>query len=235
LVGVRRFTGDAPPSDDIAILAIRHTGDDGNAPSRVRWSVPCDLAELAGVSERVIRFGEAHGLPDEVMADVRLALEEVLSNVIRHGLAGRREGGIHVQVALNRDAIALQVEDEGRPFDPAAHPRPDLERPFAERAPGGQGVHLVRSLMDEVTYRREGERNVLKMVKRLPGGMGSRRAPPPGGPTDGERRPPPRLQEETEMSLTVTVKEHGKGLFTVYPVGSLDSNTYQVLRAGCRR
>ncbi len=51
-------------------------------------------------------------------------------------------------------------------FDPLEVPPPDLAKPLEEREIGGLGIHLVRSAMDAVKYRRSGNRNVLLLVKR---------------------------------------------------------------------
>jgi len=59
------------------------------------------------------------------------------------------------------------VEDDGKPFDPLQAPPPDLSLPLERRPIGGLGIHLIRNLMDEVSYARVGGRNVLKMVKHL--------------------------------------------------------------------
>jgi serine/threonine-protein kinase RsbW len=61
----------------------------------------------------------------------------------------------------------VEVEDDGRPFDPLLVPPPDLTLPLERRPIGGLGIHLIRSLMDEVAYARHDGRNVLKMAKRL--------------------------------------------------------------------
>ena len=56
--------------------------------------------------------------------------------------------------------------DNGRPFDPLNDaPEPDLDSGVADRAVGGLGVHLVRTMMDEMRYRRDRGRNHLTLVK----------------------------------------------------------------------
>ena len=63
--------------------------------------------------------------------------------------------------------VTAEVEDDGRPFDPFADaPTPDLEQSLDERPVGGLGVHLIRSFMEEVGYRREGERNLVSLTAR---------------------------------------------------------------------
>jgi anti-sigma regulatory factor (Ser/Thr protein kinase) len=59
--------------------------------------------------------------------------------------------------------------DNGIPFDPHDAPAPNLDAPIEERTPGGLGVHLVKATMDDVQYRRDGDRNVLTIKTGVQG------------------------------------------------------------------
>jgi anti-sigma regulatory factor (Ser/Thr protein kinase) len=125
-----------------------------------------DLAELERVAGLVERFGAEHGLPEHAVFEINLALDEVLTNVISYGHddGGRHE--IEVRLAAGRGEVAIEVTDDGRPFDPLSAPEPATDVPLAERPVGGLGIHMVRKLMDRIEYRRDGARNVLTMRKR---------------------------------------------------------------------
>ena len=63
--------------------------------------------------------------------------------------------------------MTVEIADDGRPFNPLEDtPTADTTSPMDERPIGGLGVHLVRTLMSDVRYRRENDRNRLTMVKR---------------------------------------------------------------------
>ena len=66
---------------------------------------------------------------------------------------------------LDAGTVVVQVEDEGRPFNPLEAPPVDLDAPIEGRPIGGLGIHLIRSLMDAIEYRHEDGRNVLVMRK----------------------------------------------------------------------
>ena len=70
-------------------------------------------------------------------------------------------------VALWGGVVTAEVSDDGRAFDPLKVPPPDLESDLQSRPVGGLGVHFIKTLMDEVSYRREGGRNILTMHKRF--------------------------------------------------------------------
>ena len=126
-----------------------------------------DLAGLAQLAECVEGFGAAQKLPAGVVNAISVVLDEAVSNAINHGYDAGVRGQIAVRLRRAPDAVLLEVEDDGRPFDPLQTPPPDLTLPLERRPIGGLGVHLIRNLMDEVSYARVGGRNVLKMVKHL--------------------------------------------------------------------
>ena len=64
--------------------------------------------------------------------------------------------------------LTIEFIDEAKPFDPLSEsPVPDTSAKLEDRNMGGLGVYLVREMMDEVTYAREGNRNRLTLVTRL--------------------------------------------------------------------
>jgi serine/threonine-protein kinase RsbW len=133
----------------------------------LEWRLANDLAGLTDAAERVDRFGAEHRLPAGVVNALNVVLDEAVSNAIRHGYAPGARGEIAVRLRRAPDRVLLEVEDDGKPFDPLQAPPPDLSLPLERRPIGGLGVHLIRNLMDEVSYARVAGRNVLKMVKRL--------------------------------------------------------------------
>jgi anti-sigma regulatory factor (Ser/Thr protein kinase) len=126
-----------------------------------------DIVGLAQLAERVEGFGAAQNLPASVVNALNVVLDEAVSNAINHGYDAGVRGEIVVRLRRAPDGVLLEVEDDGKPFDPLQAPPPDLTLPLERRPIGGLGVHLIRNLMDEVSYARVGGRNVLKMVKHL--------------------------------------------------------------------
>ena len=126
------------------------------------------LSEVAKISGFVEAFGAAEGLGPEAVYSLNLALDEVVTNVIRyaHDDDGR-EHPIVVRLALERGVLTAQVEDDGHAFNPLEAPPPDLDVSLDERPIGGLGIFLVRSVMNSVEYRREDGRNVLTMKRKL--------------------------------------------------------------------
>jgi serine/threonine-protein kinase RsbW len=92
-----------------------------------------------------------------------LVLEEIVTNVILYGCEDGLEHEISVRLSWEDPYIKLEVEDDGRPFNPLEAPPPDTGKPLAERQVGGLGIHLVREMMDELEYRRENDKNLLTL------------------------------------------------------------------------
>ena len=112
-------------------------------------------------------FAQTQKLPAPVLQAADLALEEHLTNVMNYGYADTRSHEILVRMEIVDGAFQIEVEDDGQPFNPLARPPVNTSIPLEDRPIGGLGIHLIRQYMDEVAYRREGDRNVLQMRKRV--------------------------------------------------------------------
>jgi len=129
-----------------------------------------DLAEVQRLSGLVEAFGERQGWPSEIVFNVNLCLDELITNIVSYAYADAARHEIAVHLVQRNGRIEIEVLDDGRPFDPLTETKaPDLESALDERQVGGLGVHFVRTLMDEVAYVRDGGRNRLTMVKSLKG------------------------------------------------------------------
>jgi serine/threonine-protein kinase RsbW len=136
-------------------------------------TIGADGGEVARVNAAFAKFADEHALPASVRRSVHVVLHELLTNTIVYGFAGRGEGGggeATVEVELLADRVSVTLTDDGRPFNPLEVAAPDASLPLEERRIGGLGIHLVRGLMDEVSYQRRGDRNVVVLTKLLSGG-----------------------------------------------------------------
>ena len=125
------------------------------------------MDELARVSSAIEEMGERENWPAPMAFQVNLALEELVINVMNHG----HDEGVHeIEIRLTSDADGITVDtiDDGKPFNPLIDaPQVDPSAAMEDRRIGGLGVHLVRSMMDEMSYRRERGKNHLTLVKRF--------------------------------------------------------------------
>jgi anti-sigma regulatory factor (Ser/Thr protein kinase) len=131
-----------------------------------RLQISSRLEEL-GRADAWLRAELLPPASEPVRHDLALVLEEVLTNVIRHGYGAGAEGGIRLSADICDGKLRLEVRDGARPFDPFSAAPPDLEADLAERPVGGLGIFLVRQLMDRLEYQRQEHENVLVMEKQL--------------------------------------------------------------------
>ena len=126
-----------------------------------RLRLPAKLRSLSSFREFVDRSAVAAGAGPELLLKIELVLEELLVNHVLHAY-GAGEGESEVACFCRAPGyFCLQVVDEAAPFDPLGHAPPDLTLATGDRPIGGLGIHMVRSLADEISYRREAGKNVL--------------------------------------------------------------------------
>jgi len=127
---------------------------------------------LCVVRGAVEQLAERLGFPERERRAVVLAIDEALTNVIRHAYAGDPERPIEVSFrriralwgGASREALEIVLVDRGRRIDRAKLHGRALE----DERPGGRGLHLIRENMDAVEFRRAVGRNRLRLVKLLP-------------------------------------------------------------------
>lgn len=109
-------------------------------------------------------------LGDDEAAELDLALVEAATNVVKHGLAGRADGRLRVQLTLTETSVEVVLRDDGPAFDPLADAgsapweQADYQS-FDDLPEGGFGLGLIRALVDGCAYRHEAGDNVLTLRK----------------------------------------------------------------------
>ena len=132
-------------------------------PPAFSMKIGPEPADVPRVTAAFGHFAASHAVPAGAQRSVSTALDELLENAVRHGRA--RE--VTVEAELLGDRLRLTITDDGRAFDPFAKAAPDTTLSIAVRPIGGLGIHLVKEMMDDVHYRRQGHLNVVTIEKRL--------------------------------------------------------------------
>ncbi len=112
-------------------------------------------------------FARRHQLGRAAFQAADLALEEHVTNVMAYAYEDTAPHLIRILLTIENERMQIEVEDDGRPYNPLSRPPVDTTVPLEEKPIGGLGIHLIRSLMDEVDYRREAGKNILRMRKRV--------------------------------------------------------------------
>lgn len=126
-----------------------------------------DPSETRHIADWVEDFVSRAGLSREVQNALDLSLVEWVSNVISYAFDDSREHWILIRLTKAETEVRVEIEDDGREFNPLTHPAADTSAPLESRPIGGLGIHMIRRLVDALEYRRDHGRNTLTLVKRL--------------------------------------------------------------------
>ena len=98
-----------------------------------------------------------------------LVLDEFISNAINYGYKHEESSEIRVELGFKDMEITIRIEDSGEPFDPRQAPSPETHLSLTKRKRqiGGMGIHLVKNMMDKISYERKNNKNILTLSKRM--------------------------------------------------------------------
>ncbi len=128
--------------------------------------VPARLESIRLLTGLVSDLAERARLSDQAIFDCRLAVDEACMNIIRHAYAQQPGGEIEVVVEVGEGQCIIHLTDFGESYNPNQVPLPRKGDPLEEAKPGGLGLFLMRSVMNEVHYTPGPYSNCLVMVKR---------------------------------------------------------------------
>lgn len=126
-----------------------------------------EMGQLARLYAFVDRWADACRLDESLSMQIKLALEEAVTNVILYAYPETAGQDIRIDMSHERGWVKITVTDGGIAFDPLARKDPDLTLPAEERPVGGLGIYLVKQLMTTVEYKRSDGKNILIMTKEI--------------------------------------------------------------------
>jgi anti-sigma regulatory factor (Ser/Thr protein kinase) len=131
------------------------------------FEIKNDLADMEMLTEQIAGYYRENGFDEAICYEVRLALEEAISNTIKYGYSDHNIHRILVRAGFEKSRLSLEIEDDATEFNPLEVPEPNLSLPVEEKPIGRLGIYLMRAVMDEITYERNGTKNILRMTKRF--------------------------------------------------------------------
>jgi anti-sigma regulatory factor (Ser/Thr protein kinase) len=103
--------------------------------------------------------------PDKTLNQINVVADEIFSNISNYAY-NPQVGVVNIRVTVGEE-ITLEFKDGGVAYNPLDTPNPDITPEIKDRAVGGLGIHIVKNIMDSVDYRREGNKNILVVKKKL--------------------------------------------------------------------
>ena len=165
---VHAFVGDAEQSDDLTMMAIQYNPKAAaDGLRRHSITLPNDIDTVPQLHEFVEEVAEDATLDASQTMSLDLAIEEAVVNVMNYAYPEGTKGTVNIVATIADGALSFVISDSGKPFDPTAKAEVDTTLSAEERPIGGLGIHLVRQIMDDVTYERKDNKNILTLRKKL--------------------------------------------------------------------
>jgi sigma-B regulation protein RsbU (phosphoserine phosphatase) len=165
---VKKFCGAADQCEDMTLLAVEFLRDpEETGGPKLELTIPNHLSESVRVKAHFDTFSEHYRIPDKIRLKMHLVIDELLTNIISYAYLDDEKHDIEIKVELAANRLKVSMVDDGIPFNPLGKETPDTELSLEERKIGGLGIHLVREMMDRVSYRRRIDKNVITVVEFL--------------------------------------------------------------------
>ena len=127
-----------------------------------------DIHEIRKVRDCLFDTAKKISLSQETADTIAICLEEILLNIMKHGYGGSIDLSIHVSIYFQTKEIKIKIKDMAGPFNPLDYKKVNLRQYFnAQPSEGGLGIHLVREMMDQISYQRKNGKNILIMKKTI--------------------------------------------------------------------
>jgi sigma-B regulation protein RsbU (phosphoserine phosphatase) len=162
----KRFEQGVEQADDITVMAVEYYGTKDKSETRhFEVTIKNRLTEIEKVIQRFNAFSDEQGLDVKIRREIKMVFDEMLNNIISYAFRQDKEHEIEIKIELTTNRLTMIISDDGVPFNPFGIKAPDIDLPLDQRKIGGLGLHLVRNVMDEVSYQRKIEKNVVTLTK----------------------------------------------------------------------
>lgn len=130
-------------------------------------SVTASTEHLSKIRDFVADYAHAFGFADDEIQDIRLAVDEAYTNVVKHAYRNDSSKVVHIKIGSTGKEFWISITDYGEAYDPNTYVEPDIRKKIKDKKRGGVGIYLIRKLMDKVEYKKAGPYNEILMKKRL--------------------------------------------------------------------
>ena len=124
----------------------------------MHFQIANTLGALAGFLDDLEQIPGYQDLPEETVFSLRLVIEDLLSNIVKHSNASK----IGIDIAISSGGVSAQIRDDGFPFDPFFDvQKTEVADSIEDQEIGGMGIFLISCMTDAYAYRRENEENIV--------------------------------------------------------------------------
>lgn len=129
-------------------------------------TVPASTAYISAVRDFVGLYAFEFGFNDTEIDQIRLAVDEAYTNVIKHAYQFDDSKRVSIRIGADPNEFWISITDQGRAFNPDLYAEPDIKERIRQKKRGGVGVYLIRKLMDTVNYSNAAGVNEIRMIKK---------------------------------------------------------------------
>jgi anti-sigma regulatory factor (Ser/Thr protein kinase) len=131
--------------------------------TRLTRKITNELHSLESLMNASTNFLEDHDVDGQTVYRVNLALEEMVTNIIKYGYDDYENHEIDVCLEILPDEVVAVIKDDGHEFDPLSQEKKPGAASVEEQEAGGLGIHLIKQLVGHMSYKREENTNVLEI------------------------------------------------------------------------
>ena len=135
------------------------------ATNNYSFKLKSDISELKTLCQHLNHFVQIYGLSDSLISEINICLDELFTNIVLYGFEDDLEHIIRFRINFNDNALILNIEDNGIPFNPLIKKDSDLPADINKANIGGLGIHIVKKLMDDIWYERKRGKNRLTLKR----------------------------------------------------------------------
>ena len=130
-------------------------------------TLPNDINTIPQLNEFIDTVCEELEIDMALAMSLNLAMEEAVVNVMDYAYPEGTEGEVDIEAIADETQLHFTISDSGKPFAPTAKEEVDTTLSAEERPIGGLGIHLIRQLMDNISYERKDGKNILRLSKNI--------------------------------------------------------------------
>ena len=157
---IDKFADGAVQFDDITMLELLYKEDDSTNITKEFKANKNELSNVENFVEETLKKDKNNGT---IMNQIRLAIEEIFINIATYAYK-EKEGACTLTIQMDDNKYKFIFEDEGTPFNPLERENPDVSLSADEREVGGLGIFLTKSIMDDIKYKYENNKNILTLT-----------------------------------------------------------------------
>lgn len=136
-------------------------------PNDFTITIENDIKQIQDVAEHLESFGNLNHISPKIVYQLNLSVDEILTNIITYGFADSVSHDITVSLSCSKSEVTIEIIDDGQPFDPLSYTPEGVGDDLEDRPIGGLGIHLVKTMMDEIQYERINNENKTTIIKHI--------------------------------------------------------------------